>query len=268
MLPENIVKKRLKDGEVVLGVMMSVVRNPAVSGLIAQAGYDFLIFNMEHGDFSIQTVSDLLLGARAAGITALVRVPDTLYHLMARTLDCGASGLIIPRTETKEQVETIIRSTKYAPMGSRGTSVRAPHSDFSSVDAAEFVKRANEETLVVLQVETKKGIDNLEELLSVPGPDVAFIGPLDLSQSLGIPGQITHPEELKYFQRVIDVAQAHGIAPGLHFSDMEMAKEWIGRGMRFIVFRSDISMLADAAKPWTKELKDFAQSIKEKQKTD
>jgi len=259
---ENIVKKRLQDGEVVLGVMMSVVRNPAVSGLIAQAGYDFLIFNMEHGDFSIQTVSDLLLGARAAGITALVRVPDTLYHLMARTLDCGASGLIIPRTETKEQVETIIRSTKYAPMGSRGTSTRAPHSAFTSVNAAEFVKKANEETLIVLQVETKKGIDNLEEMLTCPGPDVAFIGPLDLSQTLGIPGQITHPEEIKCFQRVIDVAEKHGVAPGIHLNDMEMTKEWIGRGMRFIVFRSDISMLADAPRPWTKDLRSFAQNIR------
>jgi len=262
MLPENIVKKRLKEGEVVLGTMMSVVRNPAVSGLIAQAGFDFLIFNMEHADYSIQTVSDLLLGARATGIPALVRVPDTLYHLMARTLDCGASGLIIPRTETKEQVETIIRSTKYAPLGARGASTRAAHSDFSTVGAAEFVKKANEETLIVLQVETKKGIDNLEEMLSVAGPDVAFIGPLDLSQTLGVTGQITHPEELKCFQRVIDVAEKHAVAPGIHLNDMEMTKEWIGRGMRFIVFRSDISMLADAAKPWTKELKDYAQSIR------
>jgi len=261
---ENRVKKALKEGKVVIGTMVSEVRSPGIAQMLATAGFDFMVIDLEHSGFSIQTMADLILGARAAGITSIVRVPSKKgHHLLSRPLDVGAQGLLVPQVETKEEVVEIIKATKYYPLGQRGMALRRIHSDFVRKDALEITRSANEQTLIILQIESKKAIDGLDELLSVEGVDAALIGPNDLSQSLGIPGQTTHPKEIEYIGKMVNICKEHNVPSGIHLGSVEALKKWINEGMRLIMVSSDINMIVETAARLVRELREVAKNIKE-----
>jgi len=223
--------------------------------MLAAAGWDFYILDAEHNPFGWETMTDFMTVSRYEDIVPMVRVADPIYHLLARTLDLGAQGLICPRVETREEVERIIRSTKYYPLGERGASVSGIHSGFRDVHPAEYLEWANSETLIVIQPETKKSIDNIESLVSVKGVDAVFIGPFDLSKTLGIAGQTRHPLMAECFEKVIAACRKHDVAPGVHLQDISLAKEWIEKGMRFVGLKSDARFLMESMSAVTKELK-------------
>jgi len=247
-LKQNKLKAALKRGETCIGSMIVGVRSPQIVQMFASAGWDFLCIDMEHGQFDMQTIADMMTIARFEEITPLVRVPDALYHLLARPLDNGAMGLVIPRVETREQVQRIIQSTKYWPEGSRGASLSGIHTAFRGAEHVEYMRWANAETIIVIQIESKRAVDNLPELVSVEGVDATWVGPFDLSQSLGIPGQFKHPEMIKCYERVIEVCNQHGVAPGIHFQDTEWLQHWMERGFRLAMLKSDVRLLMDAAR--------------------
>jgi len=260
-LKENTVKRALKRGEVALGSMISGVRSPQIARMFGAAGWDFFVIDTEHGPFDMETVADLCTVVRAEDVVPLVRVPDKDYHHLARPLDNGALGLVCPRVETREQVEHIIRSTKYYPLGQRGASISGIHTAYVGVEHDEYMEWANAETLVVIQIETKCAVDNIEELVSVEGVDATWIGPFDLSQTLGIPGQFRHPQMAECYERVIEACNQHGVAPGIHFHEMEPMKEWIERGMRLVTFKTDINFLMTAAREATTALRGHISSL-------
>ncbi|MEW5978695.1 MAG: aldolase/citrate lyase family protein [Acidobacteriota bacterium] len=251
----NQAKKKLKEGKAVVGTMVSMIRSPQVVSLLSAVGWDFFILDTEHSQFGWETMTDFMTVARHEEIVPLVRVADPVYHLLARTLDLGALGLICPRVETREAVESIVRHTKYLPLGERGAAVSIVHSAFRDVSPAEYLEWANQETLVVIQPESKKAIDDIDSLVSVPGLDAVFIGPYDLSKSLGVPGQTKHPLMVEAFERVIAACNRHGVAPGVHLQDVNSAREWIGRGMRFVGVKNDFRFLSEAMVAATQELK-------------
>jgi len=255
---ENKVKKALREGKVVIGTMVSEIRSPGIAQMLATAGFDFMIIDSEHSSFSIQTVADIILAAKAADITCIVRVSNKKgHHLLSRPLDAGAQGLLVPQVETKEEVIEIIKATKYYPLGQRGMALRRAHSDFIKKDASEITKSANEETLIITQIESKKAIDNLDSLLSVGGVNVALIGPNDLSQSLGIPGQTNHPTEIEYISKMVKICKEHNVASGIHLSNVDTLKKWIDERMKFIVVSNDISMIVDTGARLVKELREY-----------
>jgi 2-keto-3-deoxy-L-rhamnonate aldolase RhmA len=258
ILKMNRVKKALREGSVVIGTMVSTVRSPQIVPMLAAAGWDFYILDAEHNPFGWETMTDFMTVSRYEDIIPMVRVADPIYHLLARTLDLGAQGLICPRVETREEVEKIIQSTKYYPLGERGASVSGIHSGFRDVHPAEYLEWANGETLIVIQPETKKSIDNIESLVSVKGVDAVFIGPFDLSKTLGIAGQTKHPLMAECFEKVIAACRKYDVAPGVHLQDMGLAKEWIGKGMRFVGLKSDARFLMESMSAVTKELKGSA----------
>jgi len=182
----NALRELLSQGKPAYGTMIQDVRTPSVGQIMALAGCDFLFFDMEHGPFNLETVADMVRVTRLAGVTPLVRVPDAEYHLMCRPLDLGAQGIMIPRVETKAQVEHIVECTVYPPLGRRGCSVNKGHNDFVPQNLWEFSEQANQENLIVLQIERRRAVESIEELLSVPGVGAAVIGPNDLALSLGI----------------------------------------------------------------------------------
>ena len=178
----------------------------------------------------------------------LVRVPDKLYHQMAQMLDIGAEGLILPQVKTQEEAKHIIQSTKYSPLGRRGVSISETVTLFRDFSQAEYTRLANEETLIVVQIESREGLDNMDRILSVKGVDAVMVGPADLSQDMGIPGDIRHPEMEKAFRDVIAACNRHGVAPGIHFSSMEDAIKWANEGMRFITYSYDIRFFKEASR--------------------
>lgn len=257
---ENKVKKALAKGDVAIGTMISEVRGPGIITMLATAGYDFVYIDMEHSSYSIETVADMIAVSKATDIVAIVRTPGLSRLALSRPLDAGAEGLLIPQVETEEEVKQIVEYTKYYPLGERGMALRRAHSNFAPVKTAEYIQLANEQTLIVIQIESERAIRDLEKLVSVKGVDAAFIGPADLSQSYGIPGQTGDPRIAAALERFIRVCNDYGVAPGIHVYDMESAKRWIDAGMRLIAYSNDISMIVDTGSKYTAELKGYVAS--------
>ena len=135
--------------------------------------------------------------------------------------------------------------------------LRRAHADFVKGDVSKITEDANKETLIITQIESKKGIDNLDSLLSVGGVDVALIGPNDLSQSLGLPGQTDHPEEIKYITKMVKICKKHNVVSGIHSGSVKALKRWIKEGMKFIVVSNDINMIVDTGTRLVRELQEF-----------
>jgi 2-keto-3-deoxy-L-rhamnonate aldolase RhmA len=249
------IKKRLQQGELVLGTMISEVRNPNVANILAQSGFDFFIIDNEHGTYSSETVSSIIAAARGAGISVIVRIPEIRRECILKPLDSGAAGLLVPQVNTADEAEEVVRHAKYPPAGSRGVALRRAHNLYAKVDAAEYLQKANENTFIAVQAESPQAVENINAIASVNGIDSVFVGPFDLSVSLGIPGQISHPREIEAIDKVIAACRKHQKAAGIHLSDAAMLAEWIEKGMRFVSYSDDIAFLSDAAAKAVKKLK-------------
>jgi len=245
MLKENLTKQRLNRGEVVYGTMVRMIRTPEVIPVLATAGWDYIVVDTEHCAYNSETLKDLALAASYEPLSMLVRVPDKHYHQLAQTLDFGANGLVIPRVETEEQASLIVESTKYFPMGQRGASKTSVGARFPDCGTMEYLEWANRETLIVVQIESEMGVENADKILAFDGIDAVMIGPFDLSQSMGIPGEMDNPRLQDAFSRVIEACQKNGVAPGIHLQSYEAVERWVGEGMRFITFQYDMSLLRD-----------------------
>ena len=259
VLKPNRVKRILKEGGVCYGTMFRLLNTPHAISLGAAAGWDYIILDTEHGDYNSSQIADLSLVAKYEKITLLLRVPDKEYHLMARPLDLGIEGLILPRVDTPQQVEEIIRSTRYAPEGERGASISPVASRYRNVSGREYMEWANRELLNVIQVESEEALANLDALVSRSGIDATMIGPFDLSQDMGIPGELSHPRMEEAFRRVIEVCAAHGVAPGVHLQGVEDARRWVQEGMRFVTVSLDIQLFRTASVSLLSQLRDGPQ---------
>jgi len=247
-LKKNRVKRILKEGGVCFGTMLRILKVPHAVSLFSASGWDYLIMDMEHNDCDLESLSALSLVAKYEETTFLVRVPDKHYFQMAQVLDLGLEGLILPRVDTPDQVNHILQSTRYFPLGSRGASISNVATLFRSYPALDYLKWANQETMIVIQIESQEAVENVDQLLSIEGIDAVMIGPFDLSQSMGIPGQLKDPRMEEAFQKVIDGCNRHGVAPGVHLTNFDDVEKWLSRGMRFITFQYDISMLVEASR--------------------
>ena len=246
MLKPNTVKQALKRGEPVIGTMLSEVTSPGFVWMLANAGFDFVFIDMEHGAFTLPIVADMIKVARLAGIAPLVRVPDLAYHVIAPVLDHGAVGLMLPRVETREHAEQFVSFMKYPPVGVRGGTAGRGHTDYGGAAPRELVEHMNEHTLVILQIERKRAIENIDELLSVPGVDVALIGPFDLTISLGeASGDAPAVDEA--IGRVVDSARRHNVASGIHIGDPAAVLSWHARGMTMLTCNSDLGFFSAGA---------------------
>jgi 2-keto-3-deoxy-L-rhamnonate aldolase RhmA len=244
----NQAKARLRRGEVAIGTMVSEMRNEEIAHILAAAGFDFFVIDTEHGSAGMETVQRICRAARSAGIAPLVRVTDIAYALIARTLDAGALGLMVPHVETAADAREIARCAKYPPMGERGFGLRAAVTDYSGAPVPDVIAWSNAETMLMAQVESSRCLDNLEEIAAVPGIDVLLVGPTDLSISLGVPGQFQHPTMQAAYRRVAETAERHGIVAGLHPSDLAVVQYGRSVGMRCLMYSSEVRLLLAAAR--------------------
>ena len=254
----NALREKLRQGKPVYGTMVQAVPWPAIGQIMALAGCDFLFFDMEHGPFNMETIAAMIQVTRLAGVTPLVRVPNDEYHLMARPLDAGAQGIMIPRVETKAQVEHIIDCTMYPPLGDRGCSVDKGHNDYDGQPLWEFTEQANQENMIILQIERAKAVQDIEDLLSVPGVGGAIIGPNDLALSMGVRsddmlGALEDP-----IQRVLDAALRARIPCGIHIANLDWLAEWQRRGMQLICYSKAASFLRNGAASGISKLRESA----------
>ena len=244
----NLVKQALLAGQVQYGTNFGQFRSQDVLKILAQAGFHWAFIDAEHGGFDLETIQDLCRIAPMVNFTPIVRVADLQYSLIARFLDVGAQGIIFPRVEDVALLERAVSWTKFPPVGERGFGLGAFHFDHEQLTVPQMIDHVNANTLVVLQIETKRALEMREELLSVPGIDAVMIGPADLSISLGVPGEFQHPKVIDAMEAIRDTCVRRGIAPGTQTRSLPQAKFWRERGMRFLGCSSDTGMLYDRAK--------------------
>jgi 2-keto-3-deoxy-L-rhamnonate aldolase RhmA len=209
-------REKIQAGGRITGCMLRVVRNPAVCLMAKNAGLDFVMFDCEHSNYSVETLHDNFILANAVGLGGFFRAPTVGKENISRIMDAGASGVMTPMTETAEQAWDLVRWSKYPPVGERGLgSGIAPVEYRNGVSVDGQMKYAGSRNIAIAQIESQLGVDNAEEIAGVEGVDVLLIGPKDLSISLGIPDQYDHPLEDEAIRHVIAACKKKGKAFGL-----------------------------------------------------
>jgi 2-keto-3-deoxy-L-rhamnonate aldolase RhmA len=244
----NNVKEALAEGKVQLGCAFAQFRSPEVARILAVAGFHWTYLDAEHGNFDIETIQDICRAATDTGLCPIVRVADLQYSLIARALDNGAMGIIFPRVESPELLERAVSWTKFPPAGVRGFGLTPTQVEYEPVTIPQIAEHVNANTLVVLQIETELAVERRDELLSVPGIDAVMVGPVDLSISLGVPGDFFHAKMVAAMEKIRDSCIQHGVTPGTQTRTLELAKFWKERGMRFLGCGAETGMLMQGAK--------------------
>jgi 2-dehydro-3-deoxyglucarate aldolase/4-hydroxy-2-oxoheptanedioate aldolase len=242
----NPIKKKLREGGVVLGTLVMEFGTTGVARIAAAAGAEFVLFDMEHSSWSMETIRTLLATAGGAAVVPLVRVPATEYHFLARALDAGAMGLMVPMVESGDQARLIVQSAKYPPLGRRGAAFGVAHDDYRPGDNLATMRAANDETLLIAQIETARGLEHLEEIAAVKGIDVLWIGHNDLTNSLGIPGQFEHPRYREAVERVQAAARQHDQAVGFMATGVEQGAALLAQGVRIVAYGGDVGLYQQA----------------------
>jgi 2-keto-3-deoxy-L-rhamnonate aldolase RhmA len=226
-----------------------------VPRIFALAGFDFVFIDTEHTAFTLETVADMIASARRADIVPIVRVPQAEQVWIAKALDVGAQGVIVPRVNTPQQVENLVSWMHFPPRGIRGYASTHHQTDDQPVDPASFIAAADEHTMLVIQIERRESLDNLDAMLSIPGVDVACLGCMDLSVDLGVPGRLDHPTMVAGIDKVIDACKRNNLAAGIIHPDMKVVTHWIGRGMRFVSYGTEAILLRNAADEAVRQLR-------------
>lgn len=226
---------------------MNESRSVGVIKALALAGHDFVWLDMEHALYDWETIQVLVQYARAIGITPLVRVTDLQYALVARALDAGAIGAIVPRVDTPEDVAAAVQYSFYPPKGRRGAGGEGRYG-FERRTPADGAAEVNANTVTIVQVETMAAVERIDEFAAVPGIDVICVGPQDLSISLGLTGQFDHPTFVEAVTHVMERVSAAGKTAGMVERDARRFERWHAAGCRFFALNTDINMIFNAAK--------------------
>jgi len=253
-LKKNNLKEAIKEGKIVLGPFMKFT-DPAAVEIMGFAGFDFVIIDAEHGPISTESAQNMIRAAESVNITPVIRVGNNDEALILRALDIGAQGIEIPQVNSKSDAMRAVKSVKYSPQGERGVCRYVRTANYSSMDKFKYFKYANKETMIIAHIEGVEGINNLDKILSVPGIDIIFIGPYDLSQSLGIPGEVNHPLVTEKMKEVVSKCKENKIAVGTFADDVETAKSWISLGVQYMSFSVDVGILYEASKQIVENLK-------------
>jgi len=258
---ENSIKKALREGKVVIGGAVSQLKGVVIPQIYAAAGFQFIYIDMQHSAYTVEDVLELVVGARAAGIDNFVRTPSLDPSLITRLLDSGVQGIMMPNLRTVDEVVQVVKAVKYPPEGARSIAPVRLHTDFEKPDVKVMAQRTNEQTLVVIQIENEAALDHIEEISRVPGVDVLFVGPYDLSESLGHLGQIEHPEVLAGIEKIIKVSLRAGIAPGMTLPfALRNAQRWLSSGLKLVSYSNDIELILEGVSQGVKKIKDLLEN--------
>jgi 2-keto-3-deoxy-L-rhamnonate aldolase RhmA len=245
MIP-NRTKERLAAGGLAAGSWIQLVRSPSIMRVMAAAGLDFAFIDTEHSSLDWETVGDLCEMARASGVTPIVRPYALDARLANRLLDIGAMGLMFHDVTARSEVDLVLDVMRHPPRGHRGVTAGGAPTDYRSGDAATLHLAVEEATMLVVQIESRTGVDRLDEILTGGGVDVVEIGRNDLSASFGTPGEIRSDAVLATIDRIVAECRRHSVAVGVNAVSFEDAADLLARGVRCLSMGSDRSLLAAA----------------------
>ena len=242
----NAVRERLRAGGNAFGVMAFEFFTPGLAPVLAEAGAEFVLLDMEHSGVAIDTIKAQIAHAHGAGIVPMVRVPACAYHLIAPVLDAGALGIMAPMIETREQAETLVAACRYRPEGRRGLGFSVSHDRYTGGAARPKMQAANETILTIALIESARGVENAEAILATPGLDLGWLGHYDLSDSLGCAEDFNDPRYVAAEQRLLDAAAAADRPLGWLVPTGEAAQRALRRGFRCICIGHEVAVLRNA----------------------
>ena len=262
MLAKRI-KDMLRSGNVSIGAWMST-GHVSIAEILAAAGYDWVVVETEHTAIDVSEVLHLLMAIDGRGVIPLVRLAGIDAVQAKAVMDSGAGGVLVPMVNSKADAMQAVGMVKYPPDGFRGVGLARAQGYGATF--ADYMARANDESLVIVQIEHVDAVRNIDEILSVPGIDGTFIGPYDLSSSMGVPGQLQHPDVLAAMRHVLEASLRHKVAPGIHLVHPDTARDElqkrVAEGYSFVALGSDILLLGDAARALQSAARDVLSELR------
>lgn len=244
----NALKARTLAGETVLGALVFEFFSPGMPQVLKAADCEFVLFDMEHTGLGFETLKTLFAACRGIGLSPMVRVPRSEYHFLARALDVGAHGVMVPMVESAEEARRIVEATHYPPQGRRGAAFGIAQDDYRGGDVKAKVAALNERTLVIAQIESERGLAEAEAIAATPGIDVLWLGHFDLTNFLGIPGDFEHPRYLAAIEAIVAAARRHGKGLGFMAADAQWARRYRDFGFNMIAAGLDQTLLQAAVR--------------------
>jgi len=241
-------RRRARDGELIKGVMVFECFSPGVATLARLAGAEYVLYDMEHTGLSIETLKGLIATCRGLGVAPMARVPRGEYHLLAPALDVGCHGVMVPMVESAEQARAIVDATRYPPTGRRGAAFGFAHDDYEAGDIGTKIRMLDARNVVIAQIETERGLENVEAIAAVDEIDVLWVGHFDLTNFLGVPAQFDNPLYLAALKRIIAAARKHRKGLGFMATDAGWAKRYRRLGFNMLAGGTDQAILVNGWK--------------------
>ena len=245
---DNPVKQILANGGTAFGAMVFEFFSPGLPQIYKNAGAEFVLYDMEHSGLEFETLKTQFALCRGLGLAPMVRVPAGDYHFIARALDIGAMGIMVPMVGSAGEAAHIVSCTRYPPEGRRGAAFGFAHDDYQGGDIAAKMAAIHERTMVIAQIETAQGLAEVEAIAAVPGVDALWLGHFDLTNFLGVPGQFQHPDYLAGVKRIVAACEANGTPAAFLAADEAWSREYTAHGFRLFAFGIDQLMLQGALK--------------------
>ncbi len=246
VLRNNSLKRKLSERDFVLGTFLEIP-SPQLVEILGLAGFDFVVIDREHGTIDLQQTEDLIRACLSTEISPIVRVAGCDPVLIRQPLDMGAAGVHVPQIGSVESAALAIRSSCFHPRGDRGLQPFVRAASYRAYPTAVYLERTNGDTAMIFHIEGKQGVDALDGILALDGTDVAFLGPYDLSQSLGVPGQVKHPMVREKMIEVVEKGKAAGKCIGAYCDDIDTAREWRTAGVRYLAVSLDAGIFLRGA---------------------
>ncbi|MCO5070893.1 MAG: aldolase/citrate lyase family protein [Rhizobiaceae bacterium] len=229
-----------------LGHFVVEFATPGIGHILKSAGCDFVLFDLEHSGFGLETVKSAVRYFEAASLPMIVRVPSKEYHHIARAMDMGAEGLMLPMVGNVEEARSILDAMKYHPVGKRGVALQVAHDNYRAGAVADKFVAANKRTTLFCQIETAEGVENADALAALDGVDCLWVGHFDLSVSLGIPGEFDHPKFKAAIEKTSAATKKHNKALGRLVPDVKTGIDIYGQGFDFVCYSGDVWVLHNA----------------------
>lgn len=251
-------KRRLRDGDVLIGGILTEYARPSLVKLYLQSGFDFMYVEYEHGYFDMPALADTVLCARDNGLPVIAKTPELDRAEVAKLLECGIVGIQLPRTESRAHVETLRSYLKFPPYGTRAIAPGYGSSGYSQPASwSDWMKQQDEETSLVVHIETRKAYENAEEIISTPGVDMVYLGPGDFSIEMGHPGDYDHPDVAGPMEQILKLCKKHNVPFGTTASSSKAAKRWVKKGAQFFETTDELCLIVESAKRLVRDYREF-----------
>ncbi len=262
MMRKSVVKSKLRAGQPVL-VNKICFPNADLAELIGLMGFDCLWICTEHLAIDASVLKDMIRACRASGMDSMIRTGQDSYDDFTRFLESGATGLMIPHVKNSEHAREIVKRAKFPPIGKRGIDGISADADFGLADTNEYIKHANDETFIVVQIEDEYALDDIEQIAQVEGIDVLFLGPADLSLSMGITNQVKHKKILQAIEKIIKACENSSAVCGTPYIDVEHCKRLMNMGVKFFTGTSDSGIIRAGFSALKESLKQLSFDFRE-----